>query len=113
MSSISLMYVFVVTPCLIPEDVNDSQFEIECRRHTRCLSGCNISPPQRVNIHRKAPAVKSSTQLKLTGSNHFIIPTNAHDVKNVELLKHIKIMEAAPTCFGLQSNNHQGAAAST
>jgi len=29
-------------------------------------------------------------------------PTNTHNVKNVELLKHIKIMEAAPTCFGLQ-----------
>jgi len=29
-------------------------------------------------------------------------PTNAHNVKNVELLKHIKIMEAAPTCFGLR-----------
>ena len=25
-------------------------------------------------------------------------PNNAHNVKNVELLKHIKIMEAAPTC---------------
>jgi len=39
-------------------------------------------------------------------------PTNAHNVKNVELLKHIKIMEAAPTCFGLQRNHHQGATAS-
>jgi len=36
-------------------------------------------------------------------------PTNAHKVKNVELLKHIKIMEAAPTCLGLQRNHHQGA----
>ena len=45
--------------------------------------------------------------------NHFIIPTNAHNVKNVELLKHIKIMEAASTCFGLQRNHHQGATAST
>ena len=33
-------------------------------------------------------------------------PTNAHSMKNVELLKHIKIMEAAPTCFGLQRNHH-------
>jgi len=39
-------------------------------------------------------------------------PTNAHNVKNVELLKLIKIMEAAPTCFGLQRNHHQGARAS-
>ena len=39
-------------------------------------------------------------------------PTNAHSVKNVELLRHIEIMEAAPTCLGLQRYNHQGAAAS-
>jgi len=32
--------------------------------------------------------------------------------KNVDLLKHIKIMEAAPTCFGLQRNHHQGATTS-
>jgi len=32
--------------------------------------------------------------------------------KNIELLKHIKIMEAAATCFGLQKNHHQGATAS-
>jgi len=30
-------------------------------------------------------------------------------LKNVELLKHVKIKEAAPTCFGLQGNHHQGA----
>jgi len=36
-------------------------------------------------------------------------PTNAHNVKNIELLKHIKIIEAAPTCFSLQRNYHQGA----
>jgi hypothetical protein len=40
-------------------------------------------------------------------------PTNAHNVKNVELLKHFKINGAAPTCFGLQGNHHQGATAST
>jgi hypothetical protein len=40
-------------------------------------------------------------------------PTNAHNVKNVELLKYFKIKEAAPTCFGLQGNHHQEATAST
>ena len=40
-------------------------------------------------------------------------PTNAHNVKNVELLKLSRIKEAAPTCFGLQGNQHQGATAST
>jgi hypothetical protein len=39
-------------------------------------------------------------------------PPNAHIVKNVELLKHFKIKEAAPTCFSLQVNHHQGATAS-
>jgi hypothetical protein len=34
-------------------------------------------------------------------------------VKNVELLKHIKIMKAAPTCFGLQENHHQGTTTNT
>jgi hypothetical protein len=34
---------------------------------------------------------------------HFYCPTNAHNFKKVELLKHfLKIKEAAPTCFGLQ-----------
>jgi lipid A disaccharide synthetase len=32
-----------------------------------------------------------------------------HNVKNAELLKHFKITEAAPSCFGLQGNHHQGA----
>ena len=35
----------------------------------------------------------------------FYSPNNAH----VELLKQIKIKRAAPTCFGLQGNHHQGA----
>ena len=45
-----------------------------------------------------------------TGTGYY--PINAHNVKGVELLKHIKIIEAAPTCFGLQRNHHQGATAS-
>ena len=40
-------------------------------------------------------------------------PTNVQNVKNAELLKQFKIKEAAPTCFGLQGNHHQGATAST
>jgi len=40
-------------------------------------------------------------------------PTNALNVKNVELLKQFKIKEAAPTCFGLRGNHHQGATANT
>jgi hypothetical protein len=33
-------------------------------------------------------------------------------LKNVELLKHFKIKEAAPKCFDLQGNHHQGATVS-
>ena len=40
-------------------------------------------------------------------------PSNAHNVKKVELLKHFKISKTAPTCFGLQGNHHQGTTAST
>jgi len=34
-------------------------------------------------------------------------------LKNVELLKHFKIKEAATICFDLQGNHHQGATDST
>jgi hypothetical protein len=34
-------------------------------------------------------------------------------LKNVELLKHFKTKEAAPTYFGLKGNHHQGATASS
>jgi len=43
--------------------------------------------------------------------HHFIIQL-MHNVNYVELLKHIKIIEAAPTRFGLQRNHHQGVTAS-
>ena len=41
-------------------------------------------------------------------------PTIAHNVKKrIGLLKHFKIKEATPTCFGLQGNHHRGATGST
>jgi len=57
-------------------------------------------------FHKRMIGLKVSTE-------SLYYPTNAHNVKNMELLKRIKIMEAAPTCFGLQRNHHQGATAST
>jgi len=44
---------------------------------------------------------------------HFIVQLMHTTLKNVELLTHFKIRKAAPTCFGLQGNHHQGATAST
>ena len=44
---------------------------------------------------------------------HFIVQLMHTTLKNVELLKHFKIKEAASTCFGLKVNHHQGATAST
>ena len=34
-------------------------------------------------------------------------------LKNVELLKHSEMSKTAPTCFGLQVKQHQGATVST
>jgi hypothetical protein len=44
---------------------------------------------------------------------HFIVQLMHTTLKNLELLKYFKIKEAAPTCFGLQGNHHQGATDST
>ena len=34
-------------------------------------------------------------------------------LKKRKIIKHFKIKEAAPTCFGLQGNHHKGATAGT
>jgi len=44
---------------------------------------------------------------------HFIVQIMHTTLKNADLLKYFKNKEAAPTCFGLQRNHHQGATAST
>ena len=44
---------------------------------------------------------------------HFLLPTDAHNVKNLELLKHSKIDKNAPTCFGLHGKHLQGTKVST
>jgi len=44
---------------------------------------------------------------------HFIVELMHTTLKNVELLKNFKVKEAAPTCFSLQGNHHQGATDST
>jgi hypothetical protein len=42
--------------------------------------------------------------------NTFIVPTDAHYYKIVEMLKQfLKILTLAPTCFGSRRNQHQGA----
>ena len=40
-------------------------------------------------------------RLKNWQIQHFIFQLTHTTLKNVELLKHFKIKEAAPTCFGL------------
>jgi len=40
---------------------------------------------------------------------HFFVQIMHITLKKVQLLKHFKIKEAGPTCFGLQGNHHQGA----
>jgi len=50
--------------------------------------------------HKKFTVHRNNATQKYYQSLYY--PTNAYNIKNVELLKHIKITEAAPTCFGLQ-----------
>ena len=39
----------------------------------------------------------------------FIVPTDAHYYKIIEMLKQFKIVTLATTCFGSRRNQHQGA----
>jgi len=39
----------------------------------------------------------------------FIVPTDAHYYKILEMLKQFKIIILAPTCFGSHRNHHHGA----
>ena len=41
--------------------------------------------------------------------NTFIVPTDAHYYKVIEMLKQFKITILAQTCFGSRRNHHQGA----
>jgi hypothetical protein len=39
----------------------------------------------------------------------FIVPTDAHYYKIIEMLKQVTIITFSPTCFGSRRNHHQGA----
>jgi hypothetical protein len=39
----------------------------------------------------------------------FVVPTDAHNYKIVEMLKQLKITTLPPTCLGSRRNHHQGA----
>jgi hypothetical protein len=45
----------------------------------------------------------------LASKTLFIIPTNAHYYKSLEMLKQFKVITFAPTCFRSRRNHHQGA----
>ena len=45
----------------------------------------------------------------INNTEPFLLPTDAHNVKNAELLKHSKLDKNTPTCFGLHRNHLQGA----
>jgi len=64
-----------------------------------------------VNCGRKV--IEFMATLCITDIKHFIVQLMHTTLKNVELLKHFKIKGAAPTCFILQGNHHQGATDST
>ena len=73
----------------------------------------NMFRPQSLTIFRELAKLLTYTAYVVTyveevGFKHQYLtlycPTNAHNVKKVQLLKHFKIKEAAPTRFGLQRN---------
>jgi len=43
------------------------------------------------------------------GDEHYIAQLMHTNCKILRLLKIVKIIKAAPTCFGSHKNNHQGA----
>ena len=47
--------------------------------------------------------------MSITVKALFIIPTDTHNYKIIGMLKTIKILTVAPTCFGSRRNYHQGA----
>ena len=46
--------------------------------------------------------------MSITVKALFIIPTDTHNYKIIGMLKTIKILTVAPTCFGSRRNYHQG-----
>ena len=50
-----------------------------------------------------------SNQQFILSKTLFIVLTDAHYYKIIEMLKQYKITILAPTCFGSRSNHHQGA----
>ena len=63
-------------------------------------------------IHIYSKILPQSSCLHCTSiiSKHFfIVPTDAHYYKIIEMLRQFKIMTLAPTCFGSRRNHHQGA----
>jgi len=54
-------------------------------------------------------AVESTCHIKIVWKIPFIFPTDAHSYTNRRILKQLKIITFAPTCFGSRRNHHQGA----
>ena len=69
-------------------------------------SGRTHQPPSAVTTTNKNLHVCTIHQQY---QSPFIIPTDAHNYKIIGMLKTIKILTVAPTCFGSRRNHHQGA----
>ena len=63
------------------------------------------------NIHTKCVKLQViyTHNLLYTSKTLFIVPTDTHYYKIIEMLKQFKIIILAPTCFGSRTNHHQGA----
>ena len=73
----------------------------------------SIPPDDGLQICPKHVEVDFKVTLCINNIQHFNMQLMHTTLKNVELLKYLKISKTAPTCFGLQGNRHQGATFST
>ena len=63
----------------------------------------------RVTVRQVFLCQYPSTNALYLSKTLFIVPTDAHHYKIIEMLKQFKIVTLAPTCFSSCRNHHQGA----
>ena len=118
--------LFLVCAVLFPGVVNSSFSEVESSLlHANVQSTAemdlSLRPLSRrlMSVFRKIDDIScmfcehsvviTFSEIHNTIKTLFIVPTDAHYYKIIEMLKQFKIITLAPTCFGSRRNRHQGA----
>jgi len=80
---------------------DEGKKELQCGPHVTVVQG-KYSPKYSYKLH-------ACTVTPIASKSLFIVPTDAHYYKIIEILKQFKIIILAPTYFGSRRNHHQGA----